>query len=149
MKKKYSFEPIGFVRRPGAENEADWRDLESDSIISVDPRYREALEGLKEFSHVFVIFVFDRREGTALKIRPEEREDMPEVGIFCTNSYMRPSPLGMTLVKIEGIDGCDIRVNGLDALDGTPVIDIKPYCGFDYDVKEYKIPSWLQKLWTE
>ncbi|HBC75079.1 MAG TPA: tRNA (N6-threonylcarbamoyladenosine(37)-N6)-methyltransferase TrmO [Candidatus Wallbacteria bacterium] len=149
MKKAYSFEPIGFVKRPGAELEADWSDLSSDSVICVDPRYRDALDGLLEFSHILVFFVFDRREGTALKIRPEEREDMPEVGIFCTNSFMRPAPLGVTMVKITSIEGTEITVNGLDALDGTPVIDIKPYCGFYYETKDYKIPAWLEKLWAE
>ncbi len=149
MKKSYSFKPIGHIKRPGAEIEAHWSDLTSESVIAVDPLYSEALCGLEEFSHILVCFIFDRREGTALKIRPEEREDMPEVGVFATNSFMRPAPLGITVVEIIKINGTEITVRGLDALDGTPVIDIKPYCGFDYEVKDYKIPAWLKKLWDE
>ena len=149
MKNTYSFKPIGRIKRPGAELEADWSDLTSESVISIDALYLDALSGLEEFSHILVCFVFDRREGVALKIRPEERKEMPEVGVFCTNSFMRPAPLGITVVKIIKIDGTEITVKGLDALDGTPVIDIKPYCGFDYEVKDYKIPAWLKKLWDE
>ncbi|HNY13742.1 MAG TPA: tRNA (N6-threonylcarbamoyladenosine(37)-N6)-methyltransferase TrmO [Candidatus Wallbacteria bacterium] len=147
--KTYSFEQIGVVRRPGGEEHVEWNDLQSESKIELNPKYVEALDGLEEYSHIIIFFVFHKRTEKKLKIHPEERDDMPEVGVFCTNSYTRPNPIAMSVVKIKNIDKNVITIIGLDALDGTPVIDIKPFNGFDYEGKGHKIPDWLKKLWEE
>jgi len=148
-KNEFILKQIGVIKRSGAEENADWNDLSSDSTVEVFPRYMEALEGLEEYSHILIYFIFHKREGTRLKIRPEERDDMPEVGVFCTNSFLRPNPLAMSAVKIKRIAGNKITVTGLDALDGTPVVDIKPYAGFEYETAGYRVPYWLEKIWTD
>ncbi len=145
----YSFTPIGIVKRPGSEEIAEWNDLNSESFIEIAAEYLSGLKGIEEYSHLMIFFVFHKRRKSQLRIVPEEREDMPEVGVFATNSFLRPNPLGMSVVKLKKINGAKLTITGLDALDGTPVIDIKPFSGFEYETQGYKIPLWLEKLWNE
>lgn len=143
------FKPVGFVRRDGASESVDWSDLGAISRVEVLPRYARALEGLKEYSHIIIFFVFHKRKTVKLTQRPENKRCNPEVGIFCTNSEKRPNPLGMTVVRLLGVEGGALTVRGLDALDGTPVIDIKPYAGFEEEAPQYHIPGWLMKIWEK
>ena len=143
----YAFKPVGFVRREGASESVDWSDLGATSRIEILPRYAPALEGIEEYSHIIIFFVFHKRKTVKLTQRPENKRCNPEVGIFCTNSEKRPNPLGMTVVKLLKAVGNVLTVRGLDALDGTPVIDIKPYAGFEEEAPEYHIPDWLMKIW--
>jgi tRNA-Thr(GGU) m(6)t(6)A37 methyltransferase TsaA len=93
-----------------------------DSEIHLDPEYAAGLQGLEGFSHVLVIFFLDRAQGfdrkTQLLRRPRGMEDMHEVGVFAQRTKYRPNPIGVTAVKLLGIDGNVVRVRGLDALDG-------------------------------
>lgn len=143
----YAFKPVGFVRREGASERVDWSDLGSVSRIEILPRYAPALDGLEEYSHIIIFFVFHKRKTVKLTQRPENKRRNPEVGIFCTNSEKRPNPLGMTVVRLFKAEGNILTVSGLDALDGTPVIDIKPYAGFEEEAPEYLIPGWLMNIW--
>lgn len=147
MKKNYVFKPVGYVRRPGAENEVEWSDLESGSSIEILPEFAPALLGLKGFSHIIVFFVFHKIRRKALFVRPEDAPEIPELGVFSTCSPLRPNPLGMTVVKLASVRKNVVRVRGLDALDGTPVVDIKPFFGFEDETAGYRIPRWIKKLW--
>ncbi|MGZ5090260.1 MAG: tRNA (N6-threonylcarbamoyladenosine(37)-N6)-methyltransferase TrmO [Burkholderiales bacterium] len=118
-----------------------------DSEIHLDPEYAAGLQGLEGFSHVLVIFFLDRAQGfdrkTQLLRRPRGMEDMHEVGVFAQRTKYRPNPIGVTAVKLLGIDGNVVRVRGLDALDGTPVLDIKPYMPPFDRVDDVRIPPWV------
>jgi tRNA-Thr(GGU) m(6)t(6)A37 methyltransferase TsaA len=144
--------PIGHVEnrvKPGEQ--VPWEDI--DSQIVIDHEWSEALEGLEEFSHIIVIFWLDRPKDEdkemPLKIHPEAKEDMPVVGLFATRTPYRPNPIGLTTVELLAREDNTLRVRGLDAYDGTPVLDIKPYltCG-DMKLKA-SVAEWCHELWGE
>ena len=125
------FKSIGCVKSNlTQDNICDWR--KSDSVIVINSELAEALRGLEEFSHLIVLFhldkVYERLKGSLppLKVHPRGREDISKVGLFATRSPMRPNPIACTVVQLLGIEGNHIFVRGLDAIDGSPVIDIKP-----------------------
>ena len=102
-----------------------------------DPAFRQALNHLGSFSHLWVVFVFDKhlQKGWRATIRPPRVEGPRRVGVFASRSPHRPNPIGLSAVKLEGIDldapgGIEIHLSGVDILDGTPVLDIKPYLPF-------------------
>ena len=142
--------PIGHVEndiQPGKD--VSWEGVESRIVNG--PEFAEGLDGVEEFSHIVVLFWLDgpRDMQTPLKVRPEAREDMPLVGVFATRAPVRPNPIGLTAVELLGRDGNVLLVRGLDAYDGTPVLDIKPYL-IRGDMKpEASVPKWLQRLWEE
>jgi tRNA-Thr(GGU) m(6)t(6)A37 methyltransferase TsaA len=149
MNEAYCFKPVGIVKRDFAKDHVEWNDLDAVSRIEIQPEYEAAIEGLEEYSHIIIFFVFHKRKTVKLTQRPENRRCNPNVGIFCTNSEKRPNPLGMTVVRLLKVEGGVLTVKGLDALDGTPVIDIKPYAGFEEEAPEYIIPDWLMKIWEK
>jgi len=117
-----------------------------DSEIHIDPRYAVGLQGLEEFSHLIVVFFLDRAQGfdpaKQLLRRPRGMEDLAEVGVFAQRTKFRPNPIGVTSVRLLGIDGSVVRVRGLDALDGTPVLDIKPYMPPFDRAEDVRMPPW-------
>jgi tRNA-Thr(GGU) m(6)t(6)A37 methyltransferase TsaA len=131
--RSFRFKPVGLIRSR-FENPADLpppalappRFFErAEGEIVLDEPFCEAADDLEGFSHLVVIFVFHRSRGYKLKTVPP-RQSRPR-GIFSTRSPHRPNPLGMTVVKLLGREGNVLRVSGLDMVDGTPVLDIKPY----------------------
>ncbi|MGQ9469962.1 MAG: tRNA (N6-threonylcarbamoyladenosine(37)-N6)-methyltransferase TrmO [Nitrososphaerales archaeon] len=137
MIKEISLKPIGYVRTD-ADEDTIKKDRESVlSEIIVSEELTEALDGIEEFSHLFIIFYMHKAftEQLSLKVHPRGRLDLPLVGVFATRSPYRPNPIGLTLVKLIERDGNKIKVRGLDAIDGTPVIDIKPYDTLDLVMK--------------
>lgn len=127
---KIELEAVGTVRGGRAEvvND-DWGEVEA--CIELDPRFgAEALSSLDQFSHAVVVFHFDKVDPAAIENgarHPRGNEDWPLVGIFAQRGKNRPNLVGVTTCEILGLDGRRLRVRGLDAVDGTPVIDIKPY----------------------
>jgi tRNA-Thr(GGU) m(6)t(6)A37 methyltransferase TsaA len=129
------FEPVGVVRSDRTEMSAGhWANVES--RIELDPLYVKGLAGLSEFSHVVVIFhlhkipPFDPAKQIARN--PRGMENLDPVGVFAQRTKFRPNPIGVTAVELLAVDDKGITVRGLDALDGTPVLDIKPYIpGFE------------------
>ncbi|SNY62952.1 SAM-dependent methyltransferase [Paractinoplanes atraurantiacus] len=127
-----SFEvtPIGTVRneRTDVQNSDYWGAVRS--TITVDERFGDAcLQGLEGFSHVEVLFVFDQLEELDDYREPRPyrgRADLPPVGIFVTRGPRRPNRIGVTTCAIESVNGRELTVVGLDAVTGTPVIDLKP-----------------------
>ena len=123
--------PIGFVRGGRRDPVDDHWDAET-CAIDLDPtRFTpDALAGLDAFSHAEVVYHFhrvDEADVVAGARRPRGRADWPEVGIFAQRGRVRPNRLGVSVCRILGVDGVTVRVAGLDAIDGTPVLDIKPH----------------------
>ena len=125
----FTMQPIAYVKSqyqetreipkgPGAKHDAE-------GYIEVLPEFEAGLQDVEGFSHLFVIWAFDRSEGYALVGTPPT-DDRPH-GVFATRSPRRPNPIGLTVVELLGREGARLRVRGLDMLDGTPVLDLKPY----------------------
>ncbi len=128
------------------------------SQIELDPARvtQDALLGLDQFSHVEIVFLFDRvgeDEITTGARHPRGRKDWPLTGIFAQRGKNRPNRIGVTICRLVGVDGLSVAVEGLDAIDGTPVLDIKPYMREFAPRGEIRQPSWATELmsgyWTE
>ncbi|MFN7106144.1 MAG: tRNA (N6-threonylcarbamoyladenosine(37)-N6)-methyltransferase TrmO [Pyrobaculum sp.] len=118
------------------------------STIRLFDEYVEGLTGLEEYSHAHILWYFHEVPQPRLKLRPWKREDMPEVGIFATRFPQRPNPLALTIVKIVEVEPPRLRVMGLDAWSGSPVLDIKPYDHLDV-VNQFKVPDWFEEFLKE
>ena len=121
-----------------------WRGIVSE--IVVDSSLTEALDGLDEFSHIIVFYWMHQLPAgklLPLKVHPMGKPELPLVGRFATRSPSRPNPVGQATVRLLERRGNILKVKGLDAIDGTPVIDIKPYLpGYD-SVTDAKAPPWM------
>jgi tRNA-Thr(GGU) m(6)t(6)A37 methyltransferase TsaA len=146
---KICLEPVGFVKSEAVGKEV--RDKNVVSRIVFRRELAEALEGIEDFSHLFILFWLHRMsdEGRrVMKVHPRGRSDMPLLGIFATRTPHRPNPIGLTRVKLLNVEGNVITVQGLDAYDGTPVLDIKPFDSWD-TTEDFKVPEWWKKLAKE
>ena len=139
-----SVQPIGIVRNGlGRRSYNEWRDTESEIVIIED--YQEALYRLDEFSHVDVLFyLHEMNRDFRSKIHPTGNPDYPLMGAFATRTPNRPSRIALTTCRLLSVNGDVLRVRGLDAYDGSPVIDIKPYTG--KTIENVRLPEWLKKL---
>ena len=140
--------PIGFVRIQGKENEIHRSKV---SELVINPNFVEALNGLKDFSHLFVIFwmhKISQKGWRRFKVHPRGRRDLPLVGAFATRTPHRPNPIGLTLVELLSVEGNTIMVRGLDAFDSTPILDIKPFDNWD-SVNNVRVPAWWISLEKE
>jgi tRNA-Thr(GGU) m(6)t(6)A37 methyltransferase TsaA len=139
--------PIGLVHNEIKEKgRHDWENIRSRIVI--DSKYEEALDGLEEFSHIIVLFWMHKSppgEQSPLKTRPQMRADLPLVGILATRSPVRPNPFGITTARLINRNKNELKVQELDAIDGTPVIDIKP-CLYGNAVKDIMVPEWVHRL---
>jgi tRNA-Thr(GGU) m(6)t(6)A37 methyltransferase TsaA len=122
-------QPIGAVRSPHQTTDAIPRGLgaqhDAEGVLEIDVAFEAGLQDIEGFSHLFVVWVFDRSEGYQLLGVPPT-DDRPH-GVFSTRSPRRPNPIGLTVVELLGREGRRLRVRGVDMLDGTPILDIKPY----------------------
>jgi tRNA-Thr(GGU) m(6)t(6)A37 methyltransferase TsaA len=116
------------------------------SEIIVDERFTDALNGIDDYSHVIVVYWMDKVKDYVITHRPQGNPDVPIVGIFACRCPPRPNPIAVTTVKLIGRTGNRIKVKGLDILDGTPIIDIKPYWPVYDNVTDGRIPDWVNKL---
>jgi tRNA-Thr(GGU) m(6)t(6)A37 methyltransferase TsaA len=98
---------------------------ETEGWLEIDPEFETGLTDIEGFSHLFVIWVFDRSEGYVLLGTPPS-DDRPH-GVFAMRSPRRPNPIGLTVVELMGREGVRLHVRGVDMLDGTPILDVKPY----------------------
>jgi tRNA-Thr(GGU) m(6)t(6)A37 methyltransferase TsaA len=125
----FSPQPIGHAKTPytkthdipkgpGAKHEAE-------GVLEILPEFELGLTDIEGFSHLFVLWVFDRSEGFELLGTPPV--DTRPHGVFATRSPRRPNPIGLTVVELLHRDGRSLHVRGVDMLDGTPILDIKPY----------------------
>lgn len=146
----YVVTPIGFVDggRAAAVDD-DWG--ASRATIRLDPsRFApDALAGLDSFSHAEVIFLFDKVPPDKIEIgarHPRNRADWPLVGIFAQRGKNRPNRIGLTTCRIIAVDGLAVTVEGLDAIDGTPVLDIKPVMAEFLPRGDVRQPDWSHEL---
>jgi tRNA-Thr(GGU) m(6)t(6)A37 methyltransferase TsaA len=145
--KRVTLRPIGTVHSPVREGREGWEQVTSE--IELLPEHAERLDGIEDYSHIQVIFYLDRvtrRERGMKKFHPRDREDLPLMGALATRSQRRPNPIGLTTAKLLGRKRNILRVKGLDALDGTPVLDIKPYSPHHDIHPEATVPDWVRKL---
>ncbi len=117
--------PIAVVKNGVKETPEDWDSVKSKLVFRRE--FVEGLYRLGRFKHVWVIFGFHKQRETLMKVHPRRDPKNPLVGVFATRSPTRPNKLGLTLVELVSIRRGVVTVRGLDALDGTPVYDIKPY----------------------
>jgi tRNA (Thr-GGU) A37 N-methylase len=146
----FTLTPIGHVRGGRADAiDDDWG--ASRATIAIDPaRFTaDALAGLADFSHAEVIFLFDKVPDEKIETgarHPRNRADWPLVGIFAQRGRNRPNRLGLTTCRIVGVDGLSVEVEGLDAIDGTPVLDIKPVMTEFLPRGDIRQPDWSHAL---
>ncbi len=148
-------EPIGYVRTDAAPErvKSGWDDLASE--IEILEPFEAALDGIDGFSHLIVLFwMHGLREGarSTLRVKPRgllrhglAEDELPTIGVFACDSPVRPNPIGLSVVEALGRDGRCLRVRGLDAFDGSPVLDIKPYTA-DRRVEGARSPAWHDEL---
>lgn len=140
--------PIATVRTAVAEPvDENWGDVESEIVF--DKPYARGLLGIEQFSHVLVLFLMHESTfdpARDLIRRPRGRDDMPETGIFAQRAKHRPNPIGLTAVRVIAREGNVLRVRGLDAIDGTPVLDVKPYFPAFDRVDSATTPPWVDEL---
>src|SRR5262245_45199101 len=124
-----SMEPIGTVRSSYSKTSQVPKGLgavhEAQGVLELLPTYEAGLTDIEGFSHLYVLWVFDRSAGYDLLGTPPT-DNRPH-GVFATRSPRRPNPIGLTVVKLLRREGCSLHVSGIDMLDGTPILDIKPY----------------------
>ncbi|HEY2659655.1 MAG TPA: SAM-dependent methyltransferase [Caulobacteraceae bacterium] len=144
-----TLEPIGVVRG-GRDKPVDDDWGRSRARLVLDDRFTaDALVGLEGFSHAEVIFVFDRVLDDKIETgarRPRGRADWPLVGIFAQRGKNRPNRLGVTVCRIVSVEGLEVEVEGLDAIDGTPIVDIKPVLSGFLPRGEVREPDWARAI---
>ncbi len=117
--------------------------------IKVFSKYRSGLWGLKEYSHIILLYWFHLRdtpgERETLQVTPRRHPGAPEVGVFSTRSPSRPNPIGVCVVELVEINDLILTVRGLDAIEGSPIVDIKPYNPRADSIPGARIPEWAEK----
>ena len=146
----YEVRAIGHVVSPRVgRKDDDWGDVESTIHLDPDRFGPDALAGLDAFSHVEIIFLFDQFDEanvTTGSRHPRGNEAWPMVGIFAQRASSRPNRLGLTTCGVVGVDGLELSVRGLDAIDGTPILDIKPYIAEFTPRGTVVQPEWISEL---
>jgi tRNA-Thr(GGU) m(6)t(6)A37 methyltransferase TsaA len=125
----FTSRPIGYVDSPYKDTSEIPKGLgaqhQAEGVLKIRPEYEVGLTDIEGLSHLFVIWEFDRAQGFDLVGTPP-CDNRPH-GVFATRSPRRPNPIGLTVVELLRREGCDLHVRGVDMLDGTPILDIKPY----------------------
>jgi tRNA-Thr(GGU) m(6)t(6)A37 methyltransferase TsaA len=145
--------PIGVVHGGRSEPiDDDWDSVEAEIVLDPEQFAPDAGAGLDAFSHIEVIFHFDRADPGKVNTgarHPRGNPAWPKVGIFAQRAKDRPNRLGVTICRLLSVDGLSVRVRGLDAIDGTPVIDIKPVMTGFLPRGEIREPAWASELMCE
>lgn len=137
--------PIGMavnsVKKPTLSG---WRSRTTDLVIN--RKLAKGLQGLERYSHVIVVYWMDQEHECHLRHHPQNRADVPFVGVFACRCPQRPNPIAISTVRLLGRRVNVVRVKGLDILNGTPILDLKPYTP-QYDVvRRAKVPAWVKRL---
>jgi tRNA (adenine37-N6)-methyltransferase len=145
--------PVGWVRGGRVAAEDDNWDAET-AAIELDSTWLtgEALLGLGDFSHAEIVFQFDRLPESEVVLsarHPRGNRDWPRIGVFAQRGRNRPNRLGVSVCRILGIEGTRLVVGGLDAIDGTPVLDIKPVMTEFLPRGEVRQPQWSRELMAD
>lgn len=152
----YSIKPVAFVRNIRKAVEDDHWGAVVSTIELAENLQQEALAGISKFSHLDIIFYFDQVSDEKIQYEarhPRNNTDYPKVGIFAQRGKNRPNKLGLTTVELVEVRERILVVKGLDAIDGTPVIDIKPVMAEFLPRGKVKQPEWstklMEKYWSE
>ncbi|MFX0075939.1 MAG: tRNA (N6-threonylcarbamoyladenosine(37)-N6)-methyltransferase TrmO [Candidatus Hermodarchaeota archaeon] len=147
MQNNIQIKPIGQIKRSSADENDKDRSLVSKIVINIE--LSEALDGIDDFSHIYVIFWMHHVEDTLYLHHPSKTYDSKPLGIFATRAPIHPNPIGLTIVELLKREGNILLVRGLDASDNSPVLDIKPYPDWEHGicviVDDYRVPKWLRK----
>ena len=148
ISKELLIKPIGYVKNDfDSSVQEGYEDKVSEIVL--DEEFSDALDGIEKNSHVIVLFWLDEvgEEGRSIrKLHPKGREDLPLVGVLATRSPRRPNPIGLRAVRLLKREGNVLEVMGLDAFNGSPVLDIKPY-SLKHDLVEDSIgPLWIRQM---
>ena len=131
--KKIIYKPIGIIHTPFKDTKGTPNQPTAaknvGGFIEIQPEYMEGLNDLEGFSHLILIYHFHLSVGYSLKVKPFMHNHFR--GVFATRSPKRPNPIGMSIVRLVKVEGARIYVKGLDIVDGTPILDIKPYIADD------------------
>lgn len=143
----FELKRIGVIRTPYTDN-APYQPLEEDEgdfRIVVDPRYQEGLDRLSDFKYIYVLYYVHKiNRDVSMAVSPPWTGGT-EVGVFASRSPVRPNRIGLSVVQVKRIEGHEIFTSGLDAFDGTPVLDIKPYIK-DLDTKSDSNYGWIEDM---
>ncbi len=146
--KEITLIPVGYVSSSiTTQSDENWGNTISRIIL--ESEYIGGLLGLEDFSHAQIVTYLHQaqyEQDIHLQRRPRGQEDMPKVGIFSQRAKDRPNPIGITAVKILNVHNNYLEVQGLDAIDGTPVLDIKPYYPHYDRIEKCKVPEWVNRL---
>ncbi len=144
------FEPIGYVEKGLPPKTSGEKKRETrytlECKIRIYDEFLDGLNGLEEYSHIYVIYYMHQETRNKLLVKPWGEEDLPEVGIFSTRFPPRPNKIGLTIVELIQVEKPYLIVKGLDAWTGSPVLDIKPYDYYDV-VKNPRVPKWFSDKW--
>jgi tRNA-Thr(GGU) m(6)t(6)A37 methyltransferase TsaA len=141
-----SMSPIGIIRTPFQSIEgmpiqpAGAADVPG--TVEIRPEYEEGLDGLAGFSHIILLYAFHLSRGYRLTVKPFLDDEMH--GVFATRAPRRPNPIGLSVVKLVQVEGCTLKVRGVDMVDGTPLLDVKPFVP-QFDVPQVERIGWLEK----
>lgn len=137
MQKSFMIHPIGWICKK-----------ENSITIEIDPRYEDALLGLETFSHILVLYWFHEHDDAAnrgiLQVHPRKNPKNPLTGVFATHAPVRPNLIAVSTCKIESIDGTKIRIDDIDARNGSPVVDIKCYVPEKRAFTNLRLPDWIK-----
>jgi len=140
--------PIGVVNSPVTDRtDENWGKIKSKVVLNQD--FSGAFSGLEGFSHAIIVTYLHEanyRKEQHLKRRPRKLKTMPLVGVFSQRVKDRPNPIGITAVQIVSVKGDILEIKGLDAINGTPVLDVKPYYPQYDKVEDSKVPEWVDTL---
>ena len=156
--------PVGIVRNQS--HEASWgtryqtltwqerasrmkEQSESISELIINPELDGILDGIDDFSHLMILYwshLIPEEKRQVLKVHPLGSKDFPLVGTFATHSPARPNSILVTIVRLLERKGNTLKVTGLDALDGSPILDIKPYLPDQQGLKDVRMPDWMKKM---
>jgi len=139
---EYLMRPIGVIHSPFTEKEqTPIQPTRSQALgqVEVDPDFVDGLQGLEGFSHIILLYVFHRSEGFQLQVQPFLDDELH--GLFATRHPCRPNPIGLSIVRLLACRCNILEIEGVDVLDGTPLLDIKPYVP-DFDVRTDVRTGW-------
>ncbi len=146
---RITLEPIGYVTSSRMVAEDDGWDAEVSAIQLIETYGPESLEGLADFSHVEVLFHFHMADGSRVVTgarHPRDNAAWPLTGIFAQRARNRPNLLGATICRLARVEGTSVHLSGLDAIDGTPVLDIKPVMQEFLPRGALRQPQWSREL---
>lgn len=144
--KTITMKPVGYVRTDAIGDEV--KDKSRTSEIVVNPELVPALDGIGDYSHLHILFwmhEIPEEKRMMLRVHPRGRTDLPLMGAFAVRTNLRPNPIGLTIVPLIKVESNVLTVRGLDAFNGTPVLDIKPYDSWDV-ATDIRVPAWWAKL---